>query len=93
MAKTLTYMQFARKYKAAMVQLRAKEIQNRELMKQLDTVTENLQTVRTHRVFASSRAAKAANRPTAHVFLHRHSKRLTSKSLHPISFLQILQVE
>jgi hypothetical protein len=39
-------MQFARKYKAAMVQLRAKELQNRELMKALDVRTEELQAVR-----------------------------------------------
>ena len=46
MAKTLTYMQFARKFKAAMVQLRSKELQNRELMKRLDNVTEMLHSVR-----------------------------------------------
>lgn len=46
MAKTLTYMQFARKFKAAMVQLRSKELQNRELMKKLDNVTEMLHSVR-----------------------------------------------
>lgn len=45
MAKHLTYMQFARKFKAAMVQLRSKELQNREMMKQLDNVTEELQAV------------------------------------------------
>jgi len=48
MTKTLTYMQFARKYKAAMVQLRSKELQNRELMKRLDTATEDLNAVGSH---------------------------------------------